>query len=190
MAEIPTAFYEVLQAIDLCREKRLIASTLILVFTMIDSLASLSRPKEVSEVRGRDFIDWVDKYLLPESDISCSATDLYAARCSLVHSLSTESRLSRKGETKTIMYSWGAASENDLQDIIDDSEKSDDNFIAIHADKLIMSLTEALGRFGKALLDDKELDKLVEERLIKTLTNITATVSRDESGNLIYRELG
>ena len=63
-----------------------LSRAMILVYSGIDAFAWLNRPGNIEDVRRTDFEQWVDTYLLPDSGLNCSSSDLYAARCGLVHS--------------------------------------------------------------------------------------------------------
>jgi hypothetical protein len=82
---------------------------LVLLDATIDILASLDRPDSKQDVTRDDFIAWVDAFLLPGRSLKCSAIDLYAARCGLLHTYAPESRLSRQRKAKGTYYAWGKA---------------------------------------------------------------------------------
>jgi uncharacterized protein (TIGR03437 family) len=54
-------------AIDLCFRERLIAPTLALLYSGIDTMASLGLPDDQEDVRGEDFVKWTDQYPTPPS---------------------------------------------------------------------------------------------------------------------------
>lgn len=95
---------ELVQAGNLSLNKWLMTPALVLLFSTIDVASGLD-PELRLHCRVRDrFEAWVDKYLLPTSRLSCTATDLYGARCGLVHDYSSESNLSSNGRAKEIYY--------------------------------------------------------------------------------------
>lgn len=75
-----------------------------LLYAQIDIAASLNRPVSKSQVTREDFKNWVNQYLLPNSNLDCSADDLYAARCGLLHTYMAESKASRAGKAKQTFY--------------------------------------------------------------------------------------
>ncbi len=107
-----------LKAIDLCIENKLRSPALILVYAGIDIFAALNRPEGKEEGTRKDFKDWCDKYILHKKQLACSANDLYAARCGVVHSYSSQSTLTRNKEALEIVYSWGKQSPEPLQTIL------------------------------------------------------------------------
>jgi len=116
-----------------------------LTYATIDIMAWLDRDKNHQDVQPSDFIRWVETYLLPNSQLSCTAIDLYAARCSLIHSYSAESRLSREGRASEIFYAWGTADEQELQKLIDLEGSRDAK--AIQVEKLLAALKQGVEQF-------------------------------------------
>jgi hypothetical protein len=89
-----------MKAIELCMENHLRTPALILIYAGIDIFSALGRPIE-KEFSTRDvFIDWCERYMLPNGNLQCSAPDLYAARCSIIHTSTAHSRLSKDGKAK------------------------------------------------------------------------------------------
>jgi hypothetical protein len=85
--------------------------SIILLYVGIDSVSAL----EVGKASRSSFKKWVDGYMLSKaSKLGCTSADLYAARCGVLHNLSAESDLSRKGKGRPIMYAWGKGKAEDL----------------------------------------------------------------------------
>ena len=98
---LENVFEQMLSPIELCVAARLGTPSLILLYSAIDIAGWLN--SEHRKVQDR-FTEWVDKYLLPNSSLKCTALDLYGARCGLVHSYSSDSDLSRSGKVTPIGY--------------------------------------------------------------------------------------
>jgi hypothetical protein len=75
---------------------------LVVLYSGIDTLAWASL--STGDVTRSDFCRWVDKYMNPQQSLGCTALDLYAARCAIVHSSAAESRLSREGNAVQLWY--------------------------------------------------------------------------------------
>lgn len=75
-----------------------------LTYSAIDILGSLSRPDPKQDATGIDFQNWVSTFMLPGSQLTTSALDLWAARCGFLHCLSPYSSLSRRGKAQEICY--------------------------------------------------------------------------------------
>ena len=69
---------------DFCFREELFTESLVLLYAGIDALAWLALPS--GDVNGSDFVKWVNTYLLPDSGLQCTAEDIWAARCGLLHS--------------------------------------------------------------------------------------------------------
>jgi hypothetical protein len=100
--------YNLTQSIEFCLSKNYYMQALILIYSGIDNLAWLCR-KDESDVTKNDYIQWINTYVKPEMNLGCKAIDLYAARCSTLHTYTSESRLSRNGKAKIILYKWKKA---------------------------------------------------------------------------------
>lgn len=98
---------QLVEAVDLCFERKFIMPTLALVYSGIDILGWLDGSDSES-VRDR-FTRWVDKYLLPAKPLGCTALDLYAARCGIVHTFTTDSDLALKGRADRVTYASGTS---------------------------------------------------------------------------------
>jgi hypothetical protein len=94
-----------LDSIEDCLAKRRLLPCLILLYSGIDIVSALE-PRRASPSA---FMKWVKKYLLKSTSLSCTASDLYGARCGIVHTFSAESDMSRKGKARQIVYAWGDA---------------------------------------------------------------------------------
>jgi len=134
-----------LSSIELCFKNQFIAPSLMLTYATIDIMAWLDRDESHQDVQRSDFIKWVETYLLPNSQLPCTAIDLYAARCSLIHSYSAESRLSREGNASEIFYAWGTADEQDLQKLINLEGSRDAK--AVQVEKLLAALKQGVKQF-------------------------------------------
>jgi hypothetical protein len=143
-----------LQSIDLCFKHQFISSGLALLYSAIDILAWLALPQSQNDVHRDDFVAWVERYLLPKSNLNCSALDLYAARCSIIHSFSSESALSRSGIAHRLCYTIGDKDPKELQQDLDSVNY---NSIVVHIDTMFLALRTAVDAFKKDLASDEAL---------------------------------
>jgi len=105
----------ILKGIDLCLGRECLVSSVVLIFCGIDSLAALTRPVDAASTSRSVFIRWVEQFLLPESRLACSALDVYAARCGVLHTHSAESDLQRQGSARPLIYEWRQGPRADAQ---------------------------------------------------------------------------
>jgi hypothetical protein len=157
---------EIIAAIQLCLNAKKHLPTLILIFSTIDVLAWLNRPNANPDVTGKDFISWVDQFMLPGSGLHCSATDLYSARCGIVHSYQAESKLTREGKAKQLWYAWGKADATRLMTRINQTHL-DKIAIAVQVELLFDALKKGFAGFLKALEPNPTHATLVYERAAK-----------------------
>ena len=158
-------FYNIIKSIELCLNAKLQISSLVLLYSGIDIVAWLNRPISKERATRKDFIRWVDDYLLPNPNIKCKAIDLYAARCAIIHSYSFSSELSKKGEAEEICYSWGNANIKSLQNDIDRRFKK--SAVAIHINDFLEAFREGIEKFKLFIKNDKEKEKIVCDRANK-----------------------
>lgn len=95
-----------LRGIDACIEALCLVSAVTLIYSAIDALAGLTVPTTRTSGAGPDFKAWTKKYLVPHLHASLSPTDLWAARCGVLHAYSRHSDLSREGKARSLVYRW------------------------------------------------------------------------------------
>lgn len=136
-------FEKMFEGATVCRARGLDLPMLVLIYTTIDTLAWAVYGDEIAEVKHR-FLKVCEKYLLPDTSISCTALELYAARCSILHSLGWESDLSKFGKARSVFYSFGNDNPRVAQEAFNHSQPG--RFVAVHADELLRALKEAVSR--------------------------------------------
>lgn len=145
-------------AIGSCEANKFILPALMLIYTGIDIVASLERRK--GEATKDSFTRWVDEYLLKVISLPCTSLELYAARCGILHTLTSESNLSRKGKAREILYSWGIAKELALQET---GRRLGYDYPVIHVSQLNKAFRKAVELFLKEASQDRERVKRISE---------------------------
>jgi hypothetical protein len=106
---------QLLSAAQRCLAERQILPCLTLLYAGMDVMSFLeSAPAEKVNVH---FKRWVQNNLLPLTNWTCTAVDLYAARCAVVHTFTAESDLSKAGKAKVILYAHSGADPTKLQKV-------------------------------------------------------------------------
>jgi len=147
---------ELLDSIEDCLAKRRILPCLMLLYSGIDVIASL----EAGRASRSAFTKWVNRYVLKSTSLSCTASDLYGARCGILHTLSAESDMSRKGQARQIVYAWGAAKAADLALTSKGIGRTD---CAIHIRELIDAFRSGLADYlDEVMRDDNRQQRLYE----------------------------
>ncbi|APB76460.1 hypothetical protein PPYC2_16480 [Paenibacillus polymyxa] len=157
---------QIMHSIDILMEKQLTPSVLILIYSAMDIVSSLSVRGD-RDSQKKDFIAWVDRYLTPKLQ-TCTGSDLYAARCSVVHTLGSESSMSREGKAKNVVYVWGNESPDKWQSI---SNLTEYRIVVIKIEDLIYTFRQAVGEFFELAQKDEELLQNVKIRSQKMFSD-------------------
>jgi hypothetical protein len=169
-----TKFGELLAAMAVCFRLKLTTPTLILLYTGMDVGAWLASTNPGAKTKQR-FLPWVKKYVLTHPSLDCSAIDLYAARCGVLHNLSPESDLSRGGKARQILYAWGDSEAADLRKMIERGEMQ--NIVAVQLESLIEHFRAGIKRF----LDDARSSPAVSKELQKKNLKVFRSMSKEEA---------
>lgn len=92
-------------SIELCLGANQVLPALILLYSAIDAVAALEL--QTGEGTKSAFTRWVGRYMNLD-DLGCTALELYAARCGLLHAFSGSSELSQAGRVRVVVYAWGS----------------------------------------------------------------------------------
>lgn len=99
-------------SINLLLERHLFNQALIIMYSAIDTMAWSCR--EDGDSDRNDFYAWCTRYM-PCDDLGITPLDLYAARCSILHSNSSHSNSTESGTSLPLLYVI-APSSRSLQD--------------------------------------------------------------------------
>ena len=151
------------EAISLLQEHGYIEAMLMLTFSGIDQMAWLTVTAD--ESNGADFRAWVKKYIDPETSLGCTAEDLWAARCGLVHTATAESRhnLKAAAKAKKVFYTTGSAKCSD--------NKSSD-VIFINAGELVKRFMWSWLQYRLDITSDPELEILATNKAKRILNYV------------------
>ena len=129
-------------------------ATLILVYSGIDAMAHLTMPAEKEKVTRTDFVAWTERYLRfrnaeRQPTLAVPGLELYAARCAMVHTYSSEADLHKAGQVKR-QIGYG---DEFLPEV---AEKADvENLVMLS----IRGLVDAYGRGVVATIQDIKYDE-------------------------------
>jgi hypothetical protein len=153
-----------IEAAEHCIATRRHVPAMVLMYALMDSLAWAGDDRRSPNLRTR-FEAWVGKWLLPllpASTPPISATDLYGARCGVLHTGTGVSDLYRRGEARRFLYAWGTAEVAVLEYGIA-NEEALKNHVALHYDALFNALQNAVDNFLSAAENDPVLAARLEE---------------------------
>lgn len=152
----------ILKGIDVCLKAQCLVSAVSLIFSGIDSLAALTRGLDEVSTSRQVFKAWVDRYLLPDPNLSCNATDLYAARCGVLHTYSPESDLMKQGKAQPIIYQWHEGPDADAT-------------VPLPPDSIVVSVEDLYSAFKGAIkkfLRDAEINDEVKAKVRHHLASL------------------
>ena len=146
-------------SVNLLHRQGLLLPSMMMLYATIDIMAGLARAPDAEESTRADFKAWVDRYMLPDSDLACNADDLWGARCGLLHMYVPESRHSRTGRARKLLYVAGVIDES-----IRETTRFDlGEYIVVVSQDIFNALSCGLQRF----IDDLETDAALVKRVAK-----------------------
>lgn len=148
---------QLLEAVEDCLGKRQLLPCLTLLYSGVDIVASLER--RPSEGTRAAFVRWVEENLLKVQPLPCTALELYAARCGILHAFTAESDLSRQGVARPVIYAWGNAKASDLAETALRLNRRD---VAVQLEELIEGFRAGLARYCEEVAQDAERMRRVE----------------------------
>ena len=165
---------EIHSGIETCVDTQLYLCALILLYSGIDGLAAL----ESGRANVSAFKKWVEDHLLPSADLQCTANDLYAARCGVVHTFSQESKRSRKGKAKTFLYVRDDTERKQLETSIDavgrhGTRNDATGQVVIDIQKLYWAFQKGVKSFRADVHSNPELRKKVDRNLCRIYSFVT-----------------
>lgn len=142
---------------DLFASKRTIPG-FILLYSSIDILASLTRPKTLDDTDSTFFKGWVNDYMLLGSNLKCNADDIWGARCGLLHTLTAGSNVSRNKGARMINYIGSVPLAAKMQQRQDPTEMKD---LFVSTACFVDAFAKACDRFEAKIKSDTDLQDRV-----------------------------
>ena len=105
--EVEKNVKEIFNVLNHCAAKKYRLCTLVLIYSGIDMVSSLTRPKNQADTDGTIYKGWVQKYLLPHLSPGPAPEDLWGARCGTLHTNQPDSTTSRAGKARMLQYIQG-----------------------------------------------------------------------------------
>ena len=100
-------FLATTKAVGILFQAQLHGHVLIQVYSAIDTCGLLDAPTPQTSASAVSFKNWAKKYLLPYPGIEFNEVDLWAARCAVLHTFTSESDLSKGGQARELQYYTG-----------------------------------------------------------------------------------
>ena len=157
-----------LDGISLCINAGQIFPAITLIYSSIDIMAWMAFGDISVEKR---FSNWIDTWMYKNRKLEATSTDLYAARCSILHTLSPDSTLSKKGKANIVVYAWGTANINDYKEVSEHRDIHNQTFV--HIDDLFAIFKEGIELFLAEVDSDSVLQQAFNERIDMSYENIS-----------------
>jgi hypothetical protein len=159
-------------AIKTCIEARVILPALVLIYAGMDIVASIEHLP--GDRVGQSFTSWVEHYALKAHPLPCTSTELYSARCGILHTLTPESDLVRAGKARRIVYAWGSADAHDLQETADRMVRSD--IVVLHVEDLRWAFIEGTKLWFQEIHTDTARLSSMEATLSLWFVNVSKDI--------------
>lgn len=151
-------------------EKELYGHVLVLLFSTIDTMGLLDAPPQQVSASGESFKNWVKKYVLTDPSIEFNKVDLWGARCAVLHTFTSESDLSRKGQARQLYYYSGDKdAEHNRRFVAFAKSHEGGAHLAVHFGDICQSFFHAMKKFVYDLDANCINDQVYVERLRKVL---------------------
>lgn len=158
MQNVYESLIQVFATVELCAERGWQLPALILTYSAFDTMGWMAAPDPRAKVRGR-FTAWAERYALPAVPrLRCTALELYAARCGVLHTFTADSDLSERGVRK-LVYAWGPADLSDLERAA--AIVGSGAWVAVH----VSDLTAAVRLGAAQMFEDSGRDPILRARI-------------------------
>ncbi len=157
-------YADMVAAARACVEGRQHLPALVLIYALADSLAWAASTKAKNSVRS-NFENLAETWLIPKlvSEVpTIAAVDLYGARCAVLHTLASDSDLSKAGHAKRVVYAWGNAEAEILGEFIEQTEFAG-TLVSIHIETLLRAVEGALSDLFQSAQQDMDLKERLQE---------------------------
>ena len=147
------------KGIQVTVENNCYGSAIILILSSIDSMAFLNMPESQTDVTKTDFIDWVDRYIKYPCKEKLTGSDLYGARCAMLHTYGVVSKMSRDGKCRMVGYMSDAVPEVRFNPCVDKK------LVLVSVPALAEAFYKGIDQFLVNLFTNKEKARVAEDRL-------------------------
>ena len=142
-------------------------AALILIFAGIDAMANLSRPENQTDVKQEDFVRWVNSYIKIDGCKRITGEDLYSSRCAVIHTYGVDSRRTRDGSAKRLIYKVGGYPS------VDYNPSVSNNLLCLDILVLADAFFKGIDKFVVNMFADTQKKDIFEDRLKKILRIIS-----------------
>jgi hypothetical protein len=130
----------------------------------IDAMGNLSRPSNQHENSSNDFKTWARHYLRVGSAIT--PADWWAARNAVLHTYGIDSRDSRKGKARRIL--WRLAPNQNVR-VVQVRQLGNEEIIEVELSQVVDLFCRAVGSFVEQQVRDERSRQVLESRVHRLL---------------------
>jgi hypothetical protein len=171
-------FLATTKAVSTLFHEELLGHTLIIIYSAMDTCGLLDAPPEQKSATGNSFKSWVKKYLLSFPGLEFNEIDLWAARCAVLHTFTSESDLSKSGLARQLHYYTGDKSAPHIQNLINFTKSlNGGTHLPVHYG----DLCEAFIRAMQAFIPDLAANCISSQFHLARLRNILQTHTHEPS---------
>lgn len=160
---------DTITALAVLSEAGLLTQMMIVMYSAIDAAGLLNAPLEQADADGNSFKAWVDEYILKDDKTGLTADDLWGARCAVLHTAGSESRLSRTGKAREVAFFLGHEDEASRTRLFETVAMTGRNLVAVDLNEFIGLFGAGLGRFSEDFAERCRKDPRWEARAAKLL---------------------
>jgi hypothetical protein len=163
-------FLATTKAVGTLFREELYAHTLIIIYSTIDTCGLLDAPPSQTTASGASFKAWVKKYLLDRPGIEFTDVDLWAARCAVLHTFTSESDMSKAGQARQLQYYTGDKATDHVQNFVSFTRSHDGGkHLPVHYGDLCEGFFQAIKTFVPDLFTNCTSSSDYDNRLRKIL---------------------
>jgi len=157
-------------AISILYDNELYSHALVQLYASIDVFGLLNAQATQKSATQESFKNWVNEYMVKDHTLTINAFDLWAARCAVLHTHSSESGYSRKGDAKELVYFVGNTNTEEVQENIS-AVNSLDHASSVSLEGLIAAYCDGVSKFIQnieALINENEAYTLRINNVLKS----------------------
>jgi hypothetical protein len=157
-------------ATKLLYDNGLYGQMLVVLYSSIDSMGLLDAPPAQVGASGESFKTWVKAYLLTQGTFEFTDVDFWAARCSVLHTFTSESELSSKGKAREIQYFSGPKDSPMGRAFVTATRQIDNGkHVPAHIEETYLAFLQGMQVFANALSAKSQSDPTYESRVRKVM---------------------
>lgn len=138
-------------------------SAVILIFSAIDAMSHLGRPKNKPEADGNDFQEWVERYFRVSGETIVKPLEWWAARCAIIHTYGAYSRSHKKSGVRLMTWITGETPGTRVHKVDGDS------LLCVNVKLMYHALRSGIEKFFIDVCKDNTKKAIVEKRLRELL---------------------